>query len=258
MRMTSPVLLKISGHELDDPEYLTLLAQTAKNLPRPLVLVHGGGKGISELQEKFGIVPEYKDGLRVTDEASLRILEMAVRGTLNVRIVSALVAQGIEAIGLSGVDLGLVRGRTLPGLGFVGTPEHVRTEVFDDFFAKSIVPVICPVMLGETGRLNVNADTLAGAIAAAIHAERIYFVSNVKGVLKDGKVIPELSENEVLALIDEGVITGGMIPKVKAALEVLGEVSEAVICDLQSFAGGGGTRFRTTTSLSLRAKRRKP
>ena len=164
------------------------------------VIVHGGGKEIADLQMKFGLTPRFVEGLRVTDEMSLAIAEMVLSGRVNKRIVVALLATGADAIGLSGVDRGIVRVEKLqhPGgdLGRVGKVVGVRGEVLQDFVANKIVPVVSPISLGDEGAYNVNADSVACAIAAAMNADAVVFVTNVAGVMQNEKVIPSLSSKE--------------------------------------------------------------
>ncbi len=247
--MTSAVLIKISGHELDDPDYLRELAATVRRLDSPVVIVHGGGREISALQQLMGIEPRYLDGVRITDAASLAVVEMVLCGAVNTRLVRCLVEAGVEALGLSGVDRGLVRAETMPhphtDMGFTGRVISVRGDILRDLLAQSVTPVIAPVCLGDGTTLNVNADHVAGAVAAAINAQRAVFLTNVAGVLVNGQVARTLTPEQTAALIADGTIFGGMIPKVQTALDALATgVPEAVITNLAGLREGGGTHFR--------------
>lgn len=246
--MPAPIVIKISGHELDSPDFLAELAATLKHFDTPVVIVHGGGKEITALQTRLGIEPRYVDGLRITDAESLALVEMVLCGTVNKRLVRTLVNAGIDAVGLSGVDGGLVSADKMThesvDMGYTGEVTAVRVDLLVDMLDQGVTPVIAPICLGEDSNFNVNADHVAGAVAAALEAERLVFVSNVEGVLKDGAVIPQLTPNQVGEMIADGTIFGGMIPKVKTALESLAEgVAQAVITNLKGLSSGGGTVF---------------
>jgi len=243
-----PTLVKVSGHELDDPAYLAEFAASIKSLNTPTVVVHGGGAEITAMQKVMGIEPRYLDGVRITDRDSLRIAEMVMSGSVNKRLVRCLLNAGIDALGLSGVDRGLVRARQMQvagqDMGFTGEVVSVRGEVVLSLLEQGITPVISPVSLGEETNFNVNADHVAGALAAAINANRVVFLTNVEGVLVDGQVVPTLSPEQTQTLIDDGTIFGGMIPKVKTALHALDTgVHSAVITNLKGLASQGGTVF---------------
>jgi acetylglutamate kinase len=247
--MNSCVVIKVSGHEIDAPEFLSSFADVIRALPQQVIIVHGGGREISQLQEQMGIVPRYVDGLRVTDAASLAVVEMVLCGTINTRLVRILNQAGVDALGMSGVDRGLVRARPYfhagEEMGFTGEVTTVRGEVLRDFLAQGITPVLAPVCLGEGSAFNVNADHVAGAVGAAVNAARIIFVSNVRGVLVNDQPVDVMTPEHAEALIADGTIFGGMIPKVRTALHALTQgVAEAVITDLHGLRTGGGTVFR--------------
>ena len=213
-----------------------------------LVIVHGGGGEISQLQQRLNIEPRYVDGLRVTDADSLALVEMVLCGSVNKRLVRYLLAAGVDAQGLSGVDRGLVRARQMRhesvDMEYTGEVLSVRREVIADLLERGVTPVIAPVSVGADSNFNLNADPVAGAIAAAIGARSVVFVSNVAGVLVDEERIAELTRTQALDLIERGVIHGGMIPKVRAALDLLSSgLPQAVITDLDGWAGHGGTKF---------------
>jgi acetylglutamate kinase len=219
------LVLKVGGNELDDPAFVTAFAAAVAALRPAPVLVHGGGKEIGIVQKALGGEPRFVSGLRVTDAEALQAAEMVLCGSVSTRLVAALQAAGAEAQGLSGVDRGLIRVEKLQhpdgDLGRVGRPVAVRGALLLALLAEGAVPVVAPISLGPEGPYNVNADEAAGAIAAAIDADEVLFVTNVPGVLVEGAVAPLLSSADVEALIADGTISGGMIPKVRAALTAL-------------------------------------
>ncbi len=242
------LVLKVGGNEIDDPKFLTGFASVVAKMNETPVIVHGGGKEIADLQLKFGLTPRFVEGLRVTDETSLAIAEMVLSGRVNKRIVVALLAAGADALGMSGVDRGVVRVEKLQhpagDLGRVGQVVGVRGEVLHDFVARRIVPVVSPISLGAEGAYNVNADSVACALAAALNADAVVFVTNVAGVMQDEKVMPALTASEAETLIKSRVIFGGMIPKVRAALDaVAGGAKAARITNLDGLLAGTGTVF---------------
>jgi acetylglutamate kinase len=241
-------VIKIGGNELAAPGFLSALAEAIAALAEPAVVVHGGGKAIADLQTRLGLEPVKVDGLRVTDAASLAAAQMVLSGGTNKQIVAALLAAGVDAFGFSGVDGGLLRCRQkqhpTADLGYVGEVVAVRVDLLRQLAAVGITAVISPISIGRDGQIyNVNADEAAGAIAAALSAAQLTLVSNVPGVLRDGRVIPSLTPAETEQLIQEGVVRGGMAPKVRAAVTaVTGGVPQARIVDLAGMQGGG-TRF---------------
>ena len=244
--MTS--VIKISGHYLDDEYLLREFALAVARRDESLVIVHGGGVEITRLQERLNIQPRYVDGLRVTDAESLSLVEMVLCGSVNKRLARHLVNAGVDALGMSGVDRGLILARQMQhdslDMGFTGAIETVRGEVLRQLLDAGVTPVVAPVSLGIDSNFNLNADPVAGALAAAIKADSVVFISNVSGVLVDGERRPRLDRAEAERLISRGVIHGGMIPKVNTALDVLSSgVPRAVICDLEGWAADGGTTF---------------
>lgn len=229
-----PLVIKVSGGELDSSAFVRGLAVALKGLGRPLLLVHGGGKGIGLLQQRLGIEPRFVEGLRVTDEATLEIVEMALRGTANVRLVAALVEAGLPAIGVSGVDGGLVRAEPVPELGRVGHVASVQAERLLALLGAGFLPVICPVCLGPEGlTYNVNADEVARALALAVEADGLAFVSVVPGVLQGEALLASLDGPAAERLLADGTINGGMMPKVRAALEAARQGLRVAILDLE-------------------------
>jgi len=247
--MPDPItVVKIGGNDLETPGFVPQLSAAVAALVQrtPLVIVHGGGKSVSRLQQQLGLEPVYVDGQRVTDAPSLDVVEMVLSGLMNKRLTLALLQHDVDALGMSGVDRGLLRVEPVPQMGLVGHIVAVRAEVLRDLCAQGVVPVVSPVSLGPDGRYNVNADHAAGAIAAALDAETATFLTNVPGVQVDSAVAPALTSAETHALIERGVITGGMIPKVTAALDVVAQgVRRAVITDLAGLTAGSGTVFTT-------------
>jgi acetylglutamate kinase len=241
------LVLKISGQELDDPTFVKRIGQAIVAVSEPLVMVHGGGKEIRELQERLGIEPQYVDGLRVTDTASLSIVKMVLAGRINKRLVASLSAAGVDAFGMSGVDRACIKAkkREHPGgdLGQVGEVVEVRVEVFKHLLDEGVTPILSPICYGPDGTMfNVNADEVATAISVALHATMLVFVTNAPGVLRDNQLISNLTMAEVEQLIDEKIITDGMIPKVRSAtLAVKGGVAAVRITDMDGLKAGTGT-----------------
>jgi acetylglutamate kinase len=240
-------VLKIGGNEIDDAHFVKGLARAVKSLPEPPVLVHGGGKEIRNLQEKLGLEPRYVEGLRVTDDASLEVVQMVLAGRINKRLVGALGAEGVDAFGMSGIDRSSVKAEKLQhpsgDLGWVGRVVAVRAEVFLNMLDNGITPVLSPVCWGSDGSVfNVNADHVAESVALALHADALVFVSNVPGVLVGDRILERLGRSEAEALIADGTISGGMIPKVRSALESVARGVAAVrITNLDGLAQGSGT-----------------
>ena len=199
------------------------------------VVVHGGGPMINQMLERLEIKSEFLNGKRITDAATMEVVEMVLSGVVNARIVQAISEQGGRAVGLSGKDSGLiVCDAEDPALGLVGVPNDVNPEVLRDLSDKGIIPVIAPLGMGRQGEtFNINGDTAAGAIAAALKADRLLLLTDVAGV-KDasGEVLTELTASQIDAMIADGSIAGGMIPKTQTALNALeGGVRAAVILD---------------------------
>lgn len=243
----APLVIKVGGNDLDQPGFVEALAEAIAQVQRrqPCVLVHGGGRAISEIGQLFGLQPSYVNGQRVTDVAALEVAEMVLSGRVNKELVRVLLQHGVDALGLSGVDRGLLRVEPWAAeLGRVGRIVAVRADVLQGLCAAGIVPVVSPISLGPDGAYNVNADHAAGAIASALAAAEAVFVTNVPGVRVNGEVMDCLALPQANALIAQGVISGGMIPKVQAALAAIeAGVPRAVITDLSGLAAGTGTIF---------------
>jgi acetylglutamate kinase len=248
--MKKLVLVKIGGAELQEGPALEELVPALARLAaqHALVVVHGGGPEIAALQKRLGLEPRFVEGLRVTDEESLRVAEMTLSGLVNKRLTGRLVSQGVRAIGLSGVDGGLLRAVPLQhpkgDLGRVGQIIEVQSNCLTDLMDQGFTPIISPISLGADGRpLNVNADHAALAIAKALQAPEAIFLTDVPGVLRDGQVLDTLTAAEARRMIESGQISGGMIPKVNSALEAIESGVGAVrITNLAGLAHGKGTR----------------
>ncbi len=245
------VVVKVGGNELDDPAFLdglVLAIKAIKNDGHIPVIVHGGGKTIAQYQERLGLESKFIDGLRVTDEASMDVAEMVLSGLTNKRIVRALVNAGIRAAGFSGVDDGTIyveqMWHPMGNLGRVGDVQDVDTHLIDTLVAAGIIPVLSPISFGAHDALsyNVNADHAATAVAAKLGAIKLIFVSNVPGILVAGRVVRAVTADQAEQWISEGLITGGMIPKVRSAMHaVQNGVAQAVITNIGGVQEGGGT-----------------
>ena len=232
--MDRTVVIKLGGAAL--PHRDAVLADLLKigDAGWRVVLVHGGGPVISDLMKRVGKQPTFVNGLRQTDAETLDIAIMALAGKVNTELVALLQLGGARAVGLSGVDGGFIRAhrQTDPDIGFVGVVDHVDPAPLNALAGAGYIPVVAPVALGPEGPLNINADTVAGDIAGALGAASLIFLTDVPGVMdRAGMVLPALDRAQADALRQEGVITGGFIPKVEACLSALDRVPEAVILD---------------------------
>jgi acetylglutamate kinase len=231
--MSEVVVVKLGGTTVAEQRHvLADVAAVARQ--RPVVVVHGGGRRISEWQERLGVASRFEGGLRVTDPAALEIAAAVLRGVVNSELVAALRDLGVDAVGLSGVDGGLLIGRRLPELGLVAHVVGVRRDLLDALLVAGQVPVIAPLARDEEGVVcNVNADDAAAGIAADLGARQLILLTDVDGVRgADGERLGRVSPAEAEALIASGVISGGMVPKVRAALGALtSDGAEAVIAD---------------------------
>ncbi len=245
------IVVKYGGHAMGDNALsaafardIVLMRQVGINV----VVVHGGGPQIGAMLDKVGIKSEFVDGLRVTTAEAVSVVEMVLSGQVNKSIVAQITTEGGRAVGLSGKDGGLVRVRKLSrtkrdaelnienvvDLGFVGEPEYVDPYILEAMSEKNIIPVVAPIGWDANGNtFNVNADTIAGAIAGALRATRLLMLTDVAGVLdKSGALIPELTVTECKVLQDNGTLSGGMIPKIETCIEAVNQgVEAAVIID---------------------------
>jgi acetylglutamate kinase len=268
------VVVKYGGHAMGEEEMarnfardIVLMEQTAINP----VVVHGGGPQIGEMLKRLGIKSEFAAGLRITDAATIEIVEMVLAGSINKQLVGFINEAGGKAVGLTGKDGNMVLARKvnrtvvdpdsniekIVDLGFVGEPEKVDTTVLTQILGREIIPVLAPVATSaQGGTYNVNADTFAGAIAGALKAKRLLLLTDVAGVLdKSGSLIKELSAEEARRLIADGTISGGMIPKVETCIYALdagvegvvildGKVPHAVLLELLTDHGAGTLMLR--------------
>jgi len=241
-------VVKYGGHAMgnaraarDFAEDIVLLKAVGINP----VVVHGGGPQIGDMLTRLGVESTFVDGLRVTDEATARIAEMVLSGGINKELVGWLAGAGGKALGLSGKDGNLVTARKLTrtqrdpesllervvDLGFVGEPASVDTKVIDTAVAAGMIPVIAPIAGGEDGATyNINADTMAGAIAAALGAARLFLLTDVAGVLDaDGSLLSQLTPGDIATLRDQGVIKGGMVPKLETCVAAVEAGCEAAV-----------------------------
>jgi acetylglutamate kinase len=245
------VVVKFGGHAMSDDEAMERFARDIvlmKQCNVHPVVIHGGGPQINEMLKRLSITSEFVDGKRVTDAATVEVVEMVLSGRINKGIVQAINAQGGRAVGLSGKDASLMicekATKTVKDpdsaiekvldLGFVGHPVKVNPGILNNFVASDFIPVVAPVGMGTKGEtFNVNGDTAAGAIAAAMKADRLLLLTDVAGVKDaDGDVITDLTAENVRDLTEKGVIAGGMIPKTETALAAIeGGVGAVVILD---------------------------
>jgi acetylglutamate kinase len=263
------IVVKYGGHAMGDESKardfakdMVLLEQSGLNP----VVVHGGGPQIGVMLERLGIKSRFSGGLRITDKATVEIVEMVLAGSINKQIVGLINAEGGRAVGLCGKDGNMVTARKVTrsanggsldvadvvDLGFVGEPAKVDTTVLDQILGRDLIPVLAPVAQGaDSETYNVNADTFAGAIAGALGAKRLLLLTDVPGVLdKDKQLIKELRVDQIHGLIADGTITGGMIPKVETCIYALekgvegvvildGKIPHAVLIELLTDHGAG-------------------
>jgi acetylglutamate kinase len=264
------LVVKYGGHAMGEggnsfARDVVLLKQVGIN---PSV-VHGGGPQIGHMLERLGIKSRFVDGLRITDRETMEVVEMVLAGTINKGLVAAINAEGGCAIGLTGKDGGLIRAKKIVrsrvedgaridiDLGFVGEPEQVAAGVLETFRQSDIIPVVAPIGVGAAGETyNINADTVAGAVAAAVKATRLLLLTDVAGVLdRDKRLLSEISAGTARRMIAEGVISGGMIPKVETCLDAVdggaeaavildGRVAHAILLELFTDTSGAGTLIR--------------
>ena len=264
------LVVKYGGHAMGEggnsfARDVVLLKQVGIN---PIV-VHGGGPQIGHMLQRLGIESRSVDGLRITDRETMEVVEMVLAGTINKGLVAAINAEGGCAIGLTGKDGGLIRAKKIVrsrieagarievDLGFVGEPQHVAAGVLDTFRQSDIIPVIAPIGVGAAGETyNINADTVAGAVAAAVKATRLLLLTDVAGVLDaDKNLLSEITAGAARRMIADGIISGGMIPKVETCLDAVdrgveaavildGRVPHAILLELFTDTSGAGTLIR--------------
>ena len=233
-------VVKYGGHAMGDADAAEDFAEDIVLLKacgiNPVV-VHGGGPQIGAALKAQGIESRFVDGLRVTDAATMKVAEMVLSGSINKEIVSWIAAEGGRAVGISGKDGRLVTATKVDrgtDLGFVGEPDDVDTRLLDTLSKAGMIPVVAPIGVGADGQTyNINADTMAGALAIATGAERLFLLTDVPGVLDDDKrLLTDLTPADIWRLESEGVVTGGMIPKLRTCIDAVeGGVDAAVILD---------------------------
>ncbi|MDF1721562.1 MAG: acetylglutamate kinase [Minwuia sp.] len=244
-------VVKYGGHAMGDASLSQAFARNIvllKQVGIHPVIVHGGGPQIGAMLDRLKIQSEFVDGLRVTDRATVDIVEMVLSGSINKQIVTAIQQAGGMAIGLSGKDGGLIQARKLNrsrrdpdsnierilDLGFVGEPKLINPDIFNAIDLDSVIPVIAPIGVGKNGEtFNINADSAAGAIASALSAAKLIMLTDVAGVLdSEKKLVQVLTPRDVLVLRGQGAITGGMIPKIETCLDAIRNgVGSATILD---------------------------
>lgn len=244
-------VIKYGGHAMGDPAAARDFADDVvlmKAVGINPVVVHGGGPQIGAMLKKLGVETSFVDGLRVTDAETAKVAEMVLSGAINKELVSWIAAAGGKAVGISGKDGGFVTAEKVErttrdpesnieravDLGFVGEPKAVDRTILDTISAAGMIPVVAPIGVGADGHTyNINADTMAGAIAAALSADRLFLLTDVAGVLdKDGALLTDLDPAKIVALRADGTVTGGMIPKLETCITAVeGGVDAAVILD---------------------------
>ena len=262
-------VVKYGGHAMGDPELARDFAEDVvllKAVGINPVVVHGGGPQIGAMLKQLGVESRFVDGLRVTDAETAKVAEMVLSGAINKEIVAWIGAAGGRAVGISGKDGGFVRAAKVArttrdpdsnieralDLGFVGEPEAIDRAVIDTISAAGMIPVIAPIGIGADGHTyNINADTMAGAVAGALGAKRLFLLTDVAGVLdKAGKLLTDLTPADIARLRDDGTISGGMIPKletcvaavdagVEAAVVLDGRVPHAMLLEIFTRRGAG-------------------
>ena len=268
----SSLVIKFGGHAMSDKNTklsfakdIAFLQQVGTNP----VVVHGGGPQIEKMLKKLNIESNFVDGLRVTDEDTVNVVEMVLSGAINKSIVTSIIDAGAKAVGISGKDGGLISAEKITSrkdpdsaiekyvdLGFVGKPKEIDITVLNSLISGNLIPVVAPLGLGKDGlTYNINADTVAGAISSSLNASRLLLLTDVPGVLdKNGNLLKELTKSEAKKLIKNGIITDGMIPKIETCIESVENGAEAaVILDgryphavlMELFTEhGGGTMIR--------------
>ena len=229
------VVIKFGGNAMGDNEAMSMFARDIVLMSqvgvRP-VIVHGGGPMINDMLDRLGFESTFVRGKRVTDAATIEVAEMVLSGRVNKRIVQAINSEGGRAVGLSGKDANMiVCDPADPALGFVGEPVEVTPDVLHQMHAAGIIPVVAPIGTGREGETyNINGDTAAGAVAAALKADRLLLLTDVAGVKNaEGEVVTELTPDHVASMTADGIIAGGMIPKTETALSAIQNGVRAVV-----------------------------
>lgn len=249
LRLKDIIVLKCGGSSIDDlsEDFFSNIQSLIKTGLKP-VIVHGGGPAIKNMLEKLAIDFEFVDGLRKTTEPMMDVVEMVLSGHVNPALTRRVNQAGIQAAGISGADMNLLEATPIDDerYGFVGEIVNVNKQYIEQLLHLNIVPIISPIAIGsDQKRYNVNADTAAGAVASALKAKQLIFVTDVPGILKQDTLLETVTTEEVAQMIDDGTIYGGMIPKVKAAMKGLtSNVNEVVIVN------GKRSELKNKTTLS--------
>ncbi|KHF38419.1 acetylglutamate kinase [Halalkalibacter okhensis] len=257
--MKDIVVIKCGGSTIAElsEEFFKSVVTMQKNGKHPII-VHGGGPAINQLLQKLDIKSEFVDGLRKTTEDVLDTAEMVLCGKVNKQVVTSLHQAGGQAVGLSGCDGKLIEVKPVNEgmLGYVGEPTKVNTNLLLSLMELNMIPVVAPIGMNNEGtHYNVNADSAAGAIAKELGAEQLVFVTDVDGILKDGKCLEKVSTEEIESYIADGTIYGGMIPKVKAALSTLtGNIQSVMIMNGKSTNVGKDGSVQGTTIIKSKIK----
>ena len=235
------VVVKLGGNAMVDPALSTSFAEDVvlmRSVGLRPVVVHGGGPQISDLMERLGKVPEFRDGQRVTDAETVDIARMVLVGKVNRDIVGSINLHGPLAVGVSGEDAGLIRAEARhPDLGFVGDVEAVNPSILERLLAEDLIPVVSTIGADASGQAyNINADAVAGALAEALGAEKVVYLTDIEGLLADlddpASLISHIDAKALQAMLDDGTLSGGMIPKIAACLHaVAGGVASAHLLD---------------------------
>ena len=264
------IVIKFGGHAMGDPGMANLFARDIvllRHVGINPIVVHGGGPQIGQMLQRLNIESKFVDGLRITDKPSIEIVEMVLSGSINKSIVSSINLAGATAIGISGKDGNLILAKRLirptkqknkeaQDLGLVGEPTKINPNILAAFANNNIIPVIAPIGMDQNGEtLNINADTVAGAIASAVKAARLYMLTDVPGLLdKSGSLVSEVSISRAEKYIEQKVISGGMIPKIETCISAMksgvdcaaiidGRIEHSLLIELFT-EGGAGTLIR--------------
>ena len=254
--MSGVRVYKLGGPALEDPGLLPALAEELRRAPGRVLVVHGGGRYVERELKARGLESRFVGGRRETSPEAMQVVEMVLSGVVNKGLAAGLSAAGLPALGLSGRDAGLLRARLQPGLGRVGSPDAVDTRALEGAWAAGLVPVVSPVSQGaDGGPLNVNADEAALALAVALKADALLYLSDVDGVRLGTDTVASLSADEVRHHVAQGAITGGMAMKVDTALQaVAAGVPEVIVAGRARLTGGfPGTRLRLAGAEETRA-----
>jgi acetylglutamate kinase len=222
-----PVVVKIGGSAISGGALDDLPGLLASGTP--VALVHGGGQQLTRMLDALGIPTEFREGLRITDEATMTVAEMVYAGEVNKALVRELYAMGVPAVGFSGTDGPTLHVEPVPDLGRVGNVTRVESYLVETLWAGGFVPVVAPLGLGPEGAYNVNADSAAAALAVGLRAGHLFFLTDVDGLLYGGKAVPALAPEECEGYVEKGLAVGGMVPKLRAAAEAAREGVEARI-----------------------------